>query len=156
MGAEFLRAKEYAKCIILMTHILREFGQEDWKNIVFEASSCGFRAAFSSGNIPAYCNFLLILLKGDISDLVSKEKQRFLWSNLDSVLNGRIPAPIDDKMEFNENAWQKALSEPDWTSYVEIHSNSILECKSFFVQDAISVKETATIRFVLTYDSTIL
>ncbi len=148
MGAEFFRAKEFSKCIMLMTHVLREFGHEDWNSIVYDVAEVGLRAACSEGDIPAYCNFLMILLKLDIVDLVTSQRQKLLWSKFQAVIHSQLPVP-EENCEVNQSNWERGLAESSWTSYVEVHSQPVLDCRVFFLNDTAHLSEEPVIRFVL-------
>ena len=146
MGSEFYKSGEYNKCIMLMTHVLREFGHEDWNRIVYDVSDVGLRAACCEGDIPAYINFLIVLLKLDIADLVTNDRQHLLWSKFQAVINNQLPLP-EDNCHLNVTNWEKGLSEPSWISYVEVHRQPILDCKVFFVNDTANLSHESVIRF---------
>lgn len=149
MGVEFLHTKEYSKCIMLMTHVLREFGSGDWKYILYQVADCGLKAACCEGDVPAYCNFLLTLLKTDLQEFLGKERRHLLWTKFESVINGTHPLS-EEGYEMNTSRWESSLASP-FTSYVEVHKEPILECQAFLTSEVVHIGESVQVKFIIRY-----
>jgi len=145
----FSAAKDYSKCIMLMTHALREFGQEKWTKLIHSVAEVGFRAACCEGDVAAYLSFLIVLLKIDIepSGHVQQDRRHLLWSKFCAVLDSRMPF-AEEGCHMNEENWENNLKEST-TSYVEVHRNCIVEAKVSFLQESVRVSSVAQIGFTI-------
>ena len=146
MGVEFYSVKDYKNCILLMTHVLRELSYNNWNKIIVSVAECGLKAACCEGDVPKYLNFLLVLLKTDLTD--EDRSTTNLASKFQAVLDGRMPL-VEDQCEINVEAWQKGLSSP-FEGCVECHSHCILDFPVYFTADTAVYTQTVNIRFELT------
>lgn len=149
MGMEFFAVSEYHRCIMLMIHVLREFGRDKGTMLLFLVAECGLRAACCDGDITAYLNFLVFLLKRDLAEYVDSKRRELLWNNFLTVMDKKLPVAEAD-CEMNTEKWMKAMSSPV-TSYVGVHREGVLDAVFYFASDTVRAATLAEVKVVLTY-----
>lgn len=147
MGIEFFAEEEYHRAVMLMTHVLREFGRDKGTILLYLVAECGLRAACCDGDISSYLSFLVFLLKRDFDNLVTSKRRELLWCKLLAVLDKRIPM-AEQGCTPNEEKWRAALASP-YISYVGVHRKSILEATFYFSSEIVRAATPAEVRVVL-------
>lgn len=146
MGTEFLRNGDYSRCILLMSHVLREFGTERWLTLLLHSAQVGLQAAVKAGDPAAYMNFLVVLLKRDLRSMLKAEEVQLFSTNLEAVINRRTP----EQEGLDKESFSKALSsQGDIKSYVGVHSEPLLTACIGFADEAVSIHRTTRVIFRL-------
>lgn len=149
MGMEFYAQAEHQRCIMLMSHVLREFGRDKGTSLLYLVAECGLRAAFCAADIPAYLGFLLFLLKLDFRENVPQERRETLWHNYLNILDQKCPTP-EKECSLSTSNWTTALNEKH-AAYIGVHSECIITAMFSFVGDTFRAGTPAEVKVVLTW-----
>ncbi|ODN01997.1 Trafficking protein particle complex subunit 11, partial [Orchesella cincta] len=150
MGHEFLLKKEYHRCIILMTHVLKEFGRDKLTELLFVVGDTGLKASWCDGDVTAYLSFLIFLLKKDFAAKLGEKRRQSLWTNFVTALQKNVPQSLDENSNLSckEDGWMAAMGRP-YVSYVVVHKEPFLDAAFYFVSETFRAGSRAEVRVVL-------
>jgi len=87
MGEEYFEAKEYAKSLELISHVMWEYRNERWTNLLHAILKISLRSAFLVGNVAAFVSASIELISKHIPEiLVPVAEKSKIQSNLMRVL----------------------------------------------------------------------
>lgn len=147
MGIEFFSEGEYHRAIMLMTHVLREFGRDKGTALLYHVAECGLRAACCDGDVSSYLSFLVFMLKRDFDTFVPSKRRELLWCKLLAVLDKRIPM-AEQGCVPNEEKWNTNLATP-YVSYVGVHRECIVDAVFYFNSETVRACTPSEVRVVL-------
>ncbi|CAL8120333.1 unnamed protein product [Orchesella dallaii] len=150
MGHEFNIKKEFHRCIILMTHVLKEFGRDKLTELLFVVGDTGLKASWCDGDVTSYLSFLIFHLKQDFAAKLGEARRKSLWANFVAALEKKIPSsPVDGvNIDCKEDVWKLAMEKP-YVSYVVVHKEPIVDAVFYFVNETFRAATRAEIRVVL-------